>query len=186
MKKAWVLSYPLSAQQRLWSDWANAQADLSLRWAHTHFVGFVMSRLSYVLHSLRVESSNPLLSHFLTDLDFLVLNFEHRNGNSNGTVLLTIYDYWYNGKAHSKSVCSQIKCISQITSFHLSSFQLWVMLLHLLSYECFHCSQRNSFLIFIQMLVVCKDFNYLSPIFKSRKLMTLQKSLFSGEDSISP
>ena len=26
-------------------DWANAQADLSLRWAHTHFVGFVMSRL---------------------------------------------------------------------------------------------------------------------------------------------
>ena len=24
---------------------ADAQADLSLRWAHTHFVGFVMSRL---------------------------------------------------------------------------------------------------------------------------------------------
>ena len=40
-KKAWVLSYALSAQQRLWlawawSDWADAQADLSLRWAHTH------------------------------------------------------------------------------------------------------------------------------------------------------
>ena len=42
MKKAWVLSYPLSAQRRLirlggcpgWS---------SLRWAHSHFVGFVMS-----------------------------------------------------------------------------------------------------------------------------------------------
>ena len=32
MKKAWVLSYPLSAQRRLWSDWANAQADLSLCW----------------------------------------------------------------------------------------------------------------------------------------------------------
>ena len=30
MKKAWVLSYPLSAQRRLWSDWADAQADLSL------------------------------------------------------------------------------------------------------------------------------------------------------------
>ena len=29
-KKAWVLSYPLSAQQRLWSDWVDAQADLSL------------------------------------------------------------------------------------------------------------------------------------------------------------
>ena len=29
-----VLSYPLSAQQRLWSDWVDAQADLSLRKAH--------------------------------------------------------------------------------------------------------------------------------------------------------
>ena len=42
MKKAWVLSYPLSAQRRFGSDWA----DLSLRWAHTHFVGFVMSWLN--------------------------------------------------------------------------------------------------------------------------------------------
>ena len=41
MKKAWVLSYPLSAQRRLWLDWAG----LSLRWAHSHFVGFVMRRL---------------------------------------------------------------------------------------------------------------------------------------------
>ena len=47
MKKAWVLSYPLSAQRRLWSDWADAQADLSLHWVHSHFVGFVMSRLSF-------------------------------------------------------------------------------------------------------------------------------------------
>ena len=47
MKKAWVLSYPLSAQRRLWSDWADAQAHLSLRWVHSHFVGFVMSRLKY-------------------------------------------------------------------------------------------------------------------------------------------
>ena len=48
MKKAWVLSYPLSAQQRLWSDWADAQIDLSLRWAHSHFVGFVMRRLIWL------------------------------------------------------------------------------------------------------------------------------------------
>ena len=46
MKKAWVLSYPLSAQRKLWSDWADAQADLSLRWAHSHFVGFVTRRLN--------------------------------------------------------------------------------------------------------------------------------------------
>ena len=48
MKKAWTLSYPLSAQRRLWSDWADAQADLSLRWAHSHIVGFVTRRLIYV------------------------------------------------------------------------------------------------------------------------------------------
>ena len=42
MKNAWVLSYPLSAQRRLW---ASAQSDLSLRWAHRYFAGFVMSRL---------------------------------------------------------------------------------------------------------------------------------------------
>ena len=47
MKKAWVLSYPMSAQRRLWSDWASAQSDQSLRWVHTHFVGFVMSQLNY-------------------------------------------------------------------------------------------------------------------------------------------
>ena len=40
MKKAWVLSYPLSAQRRLWSDWADAQADLRLRWAHMPFCWF--------------------------------------------------------------------------------------------------------------------------------------------------
>ena len=41
MKKAWVFSYSLSAQWSLWSDCVDAQADLSLCWAHRHFVGFV-------------------------------------------------------------------------------------------------------------------------------------------------
>ena len=64
-KKHWVLSYPLSAQRRLWSDWTDAQSDLSLRWAHTHFVGFVMRRLkcpdnmplclNYTVHVVRVD-----------------------------------------------------------------------------------------------------------------------------------
>ena len=76
MKKAWILSYPLSALRILWSgpslcawrklgslatllaycedlsDLADAQADLSLRWAHTHFVGFVMSWLIFSMHCL--------------------------------------------------------------------------------------------------------------------------------------
>ena len=52
MNKPWIHGYPLSAQRRLWSDWADAQADLSLRWAHSHFAGFVMSRLISVSNSL--------------------------------------------------------------------------------------------------------------------------------------
>ena len=44
MKKTWVLSYPFSAQRRLWSDWADL---ICLRWAHTYFVGFFMSWLKW-------------------------------------------------------------------------------------------------------------------------------------------
>ena len=44
----WVAKYPsfLHADSEDWSDWTDAQADLSLCWAHTHFVGFVMRRLT--------------------------------------------------------------------------------------------------------------------------------------------
>ena len=52
MKKAWVLSYPLSANRILWSDWADAQADLSLRWSHSHVVGFVILRLTSRLQNM--------------------------------------------------------------------------------------------------------------------------------------
>ena len=55
MKKAWVFSYPLSAQQRLRSDWADAQADLSLCWVHSHFVGFVMSWLKSCFHDFVIS-----------------------------------------------------------------------------------------------------------------------------------
>ena len=37
IKKHWALNYLLNAQGRLWSDWADAQDDLSLSWAHRSF-----------------------------------------------------------------------------------------------------------------------------------------------------
>ena len=40
LKKHWVLSYLLSTLRRLWSDWADVQANPSLRWAHRSFCGF--------------------------------------------------------------------------------------------------------------------------------------------------
>ena len=51
-----VLSYPLNAQWRLWSDWVDAQADRSLRWAHSHFVGFVMRWLNFLWPNLQIEA----------------------------------------------------------------------------------------------------------------------------------
>ena len=60
MKKAWVLSYPFSTQLSLCSDWVDAQTDLSLCWAHTHFVGFVMSWLIY-----RIFCPNLVVLKFL-------------------------------------------------------------------------------------------------------------------------
>ena len=65
IKKAWVLSYPLSAQRRLWSDWADALADLSLRRAHSHLLGFVMSRL---MLSIKTASYSQFMGIWLTDL----------------------------------------------------------------------------------------------------------------------
>ena len=62
LKKPWVLSYPLNAQLRHWSDWAHAQADLSLRWAHTHFVGFVMSWLMWCFQTSFILISVHLIS----------------------------------------------------------------------------------------------------------------------------
>ena len=49
MKKAWVLSYPSSALRRHWSDRADAQADLSLRWAHMPFSWFCHEAAQLVL-----------------------------------------------------------------------------------------------------------------------------------------
>ena len=39
-------------QRKLWSDWADAQIDMSLRWAHVYFVVFVMHRLIIMYNKL--------------------------------------------------------------------------------------------------------------------------------------
>ena len=56
MKKPWVLSYQLSAQRRLWSDWTDA-----------HFVGFVMRWLIYIVdvHVIKNERKATIVQNFL-------------------------------------------------------------------------------------------------------------------------
>ena len=57
MKKHWVLSYPLSAQRRLWSDWADAPADLSLSWAHMTFCWFYHAAAHFRIETTFVQCS---------------------------------------------------------------------------------------------------------------------------------
>ena len=56
---AWDPSF-LHADSEDWSDRTDAQADLSLRWAHTYFVGFVMSRLNFQAVQLVLWESSDL------------------------------------------------------------------------------------------------------------------------------
>ena len=53
IRAQWVAKDPsfLHADSELWSDWADAQVDLSLRWANNHIVDFVMRRLIFRLWS---------------------------------------------------------------------------------------------------------------------------------------
>ena len=53
LEKARILNYPLSAQRRLWSDWADAQAVLSLRWAHMPFCWFCQDAAHLFLHNCK-------------------------------------------------------------------------------------------------------------------------------------
>ena len=59
MKKGWVLSYPLSSYRGLWSDWAD---DMSLCWAHSHCVGFIMRRLKCAaLKEIYIDNNVPYI-----------------------------------------------------------------------------------------------------------------------------
>ena len=68
-----LATYPLSAQRRLCSDWADAQADLSLRWPHSHFVGFVMSRI--ILGS---RTRDKYLSRTMRNLSYVICKQQRR------------------------------------------------------------------------------------------------------------
>ena len=59
----WVAKEPrfLHADSEDWSDWADAQADLSLRWMHSHIVGFVMKWLILFCTRFWFSSANLLL-----------------------------------------------------------------------------------------------------------------------------
>ena len=63
---------------------ADAQADLSLRWAHTHFVGFVMSRLilynrkgTHPLVNMSDFVSHKIVTSYIDKHHFMLLGTLH-------------------------------------------------------------------------------------------------------------
>ena len=80
MKKGWVLSYPLSAQRRLWSDWGMPRLIWVFPGRTCHFVGFVMSWLKWFRITLEVFLINNFVfspfclfvtNYFFTEIEIL-------------------------------------------------------------------------------------------------------------------
>ena len=49
------------AHSQDWSDWADAQADLNIHWAHSHIVGFVVRRLMCAWRNRELSSNTNLM-----------------------------------------------------------------------------------------------------------------------------
>ena len=114
MKKALVLSYPLSAQRRFWS----AQADMSLRCAHSHFVGFVMRWLicknfwtfiffskqkrGFIKHNILLQEIMFLLNVILMQSNVLLL-LENGRHSEPGLVARSV------GRMHVCLACGQLR-----------------------------------------------------------------------------
>ena len=99
-------------QQRLWSDWVDAQAERSRRWAHTHFVLFVMSWLISYYQGIFTEEAwiqakwttgvkhqllqrMKLLTHIIvcnfTNTFSLMFVWLHRRGNARKYRLMRVF-----------------------------------------------------------------------------------------------
>ena len=133
MKKALVLSYPLSAQRRLWSDWADAQADLSLRWAHSHFVGFVLSRFR-----LRDNCFSKQIS-----LTCFFISFLSEVCSTSGLnvckkcFVLSLIDRSYPGKCIPRIMFHNIKTMCHAINFIVPHFRVVQMTFLRLFLYCF-------------------------------------------------
>ena len=137
MKKAWVLSYPLSAQPRFWSDWADAQVDLSLRWAHSHFVGFVMSQLKFFMSLCKNVSDK--IRGFVYSALVSVLS----ETNVGHLILATLYG-WTVKYLFSVAFSAFIKTIAFANNDTFVLFKLAscfnICSISLLIYSCWHVS----------------------------------------------
>ena len=144
MKKAWVLIYQLSAQQKLWSDRADVQTDLSLRWSHSHFVGFVMRRRD--MFSVSLAGSHGLhrlmfLASHKSDISKQCRPRSEAQQNWSGPTLFGYQEFLFEIKWKWKSTSSTPKFgngLVQLIMMEKSTGQIWV---NRLAYRrCIHAS----------------------------------------------
>ena len=73
----WVAKDPsfLHTDSEDWPDWADAQADLSLHWAHTHFVGFIWGGSFIFINLIFISFRHQLNPYSLQEAFFFGLGF---------------------------------------------------------------------------------------------------------------
>ena len=96
VRAQWVAKDPsfLHVDSEDWSDWADAQADLSLRWAHSHIVGFVMSRLILLLNEYRNGGNIHTDLYHIFSLGVNTNHPFHSSANTKLSHLLGIEGKW--------------------------------------------------------------------------------------------
>ena len=117
-EESWVPSYLLSDSED-WSDWADAQADLSLCWAHSHFVGFVMSRL--ICLNYRMAHSHKGRKRATSKAALQISTLTLRTWSSTGKTSMTVH--------------------SSEHPLVLEEYTAWLFSVHNLSYHSSHLRQ---------------------------------------------
>ena len=102
MKKAWVLSYPLSVQRRLWSDWVNTQADLSPHLAHSHFFWFCHEAAQICLQYWEMSRTGSLLVYVIYLSRFMTNPTKWHVRPAKTRISLGIHTVW-----SESSLCTQ-------------------------------------------------------------------------------
>ena len=139
----WVAKDPsfLHADSEECSDWADVQADMSLRWAHSHIVGFVTMRLIY-LSILSLSATGTLWS--MTDCFFpssfhsIIFILKYMQKATSSTIY-RIFQYWSwwlcpakrvsQATSQQRDVCPSVRRTSEALSGWQSGLvYLWYIL----------------------------------------------------------
>ena len=113
LKKAWILSYPLSAQRRLWSDWADTLIRLGgcPGWSES---------------SLGAHAILLVLSRCASNASFLTLTMHLRIKQENGSTKNPIFHQY---RATYKSRILSVTFLGHDLRFCLRRFAFWEKIL---------------------------------------------------------